>query len=72
VRQATETSAARPTPSEPFLRAVLESSDSNHSVEAVAGDAGGTVAETRGALGRLEAEGYLVRRELGGWERAGR
>ena len=32
--------------------------------------AGGTsAAETRAALGRLEAEGYLVRRDLGGWER---
>jgi hypothetical protein len=25
--------------------------------------------ETRAALGRLEAEGWLVRRDLGGWER---
>jgi DNA-binding GntR family transcriptional regulator len=30
------------------------------------------VAETRAALGRLEAEGYLVRLDLGGWERTGR
>jgi hypothetical protein len=26
-------------------------------------------AETRAVLGRLEAEGWLVRRDLGGWER---
>ena len=31
-----------------------------------------TVAETRAALGRLEADGHLVRRDLGGWERAAR
>ena len=29
-----------------------------------------TAAQTRAALGRLEADGYLVRRDLGGWERA--
>jgi DNA processing protein len=72
VRQPAAAGGSRPTPSDPFLRAVLDSSEGNHSVEAVACDAGGTVAETRAALGRLEAEGYLVRRELGGWERTGR
>jgi DNA processing protein len=69
VRRATEPSGSRATPSDPFLRAVLESAEGNHSVEAVAGDAGATVAETRAALGRLEADGYLVRGELGGWAR---
>lgn len=71
VRQAPEAGRSPPVPSDSFLRAVLESAEANHSVEAVAGDAGGTVAETRAALGRLEAEGYLARRELGGWERTG-
>jgi DNA processing protein len=72
VRQPAEACRSRPTPSDPFLRAVLESAEGNHSVEAVAGEAGGTVPETRAALGRLEAEGYLARREFGGWARAGR
>ena len=31
---------------------------------------GRSAAQTRAALGRLEADGYLVRRDLGGWERA--
>jgi len=51
------------------LAAVLQAADGGHSVETVARATGGTVAETRAALGRLEAEGYLVRRDLGGWER---
>jgi DNA processing protein len=63
---------SRPVPSDPFLRAVLESAEGNHSVEAVAADAGDTVPATRAALGRLEAEGYLVRGGVGGWERTGR
>jgi hypothetical protein len=41
-------------------------------VEAVAGATGLTISDTRAALGRLEADGYLVRRDLGGWERAAR
>jgi DNA-binding GntR family transcriptional regulator len=39
-------------------------------VEAIAGTTGLAVADVRAALGRLESEGYLVRRDLGGWERA--
>jgi DNA processing protein len=71
VRPAVELGESRPAPSDPFLRAVLESAEGNDSVEAVAGHTGRTVAEARAALGRLEADGYLVRRDLGGWERAG-
>jgi DNA processing protein len=63
---------SRPEPSEPYLRAVLESATVSGSVESVAARSGRTVAETRAALGRLEADGYLIRRDLGGWERAGR
>ena len=40
------------------------------SVEAIARSTGRSAAQTRAALGRLEADGYLVRRDLGGWERA--
>jgi DNA processing protein len=57
-------------PADRLLRAVLESAEGNDSVEAVARDTGRSVAETRAALGRLEADGYIVRRDLGGWERA--
>jgi DNA processing protein len=56
-------------PDDPGLASVLEVADGCDSVETIAGATGRTVAETRAALGRLEAEGYLVRRDLGGWER---
>jgi DNA-binding GntR family transcriptional regulator len=49
---------------------VLEATDTCPSVEAIARTPGRTAAQTRAALGRLEADGYLVRRDLGGWERA--
>jgi UDP-N-acetylmuramoyl-tripeptide--D-alanyl-D-alanine ligase len=39
------------------------------SVEAIADATGRSVPETRAALGRLELDGYLVRRDLGAWER---
>jgi DNA processing protein len=61
-----------PVPSDPFLRTVLQAAETGDSVEGVAAAMGRTVAETRAALGRLEADGYLVRRDLGGWERAAR
>ena len=56
-------------PAEPGLRRVLAAAERHGSVSAIAEEAGIGVGETRAALGRLEAEGYLVRRELGGWER---
>jgi DNA processing protein len=59
-------------PGDPVLRSVLAAAERNDSVEAIARATGGTAAETRAALGRLEAAGYLVRRDLGGWERAAR
>jgi DNA processing protein len=60
---------AKPEPDDPLLLKVLEAVDGCDSVETVARATGQTAAETRAALGRLEAEGYLVRRDLGGWER---
>jgi DNA processing protein len=71
VRPLPEPGDARSAPADDFLRAVLEAAEGNGSIEAVAGAVGRTIAETRAALGRLEAEGHLVRRDLGGWERAG-
>jgi DNA processing protein len=70
VRQAAELRAPRSAPDDPVLRAVLEAADTCASVEAIARTTGRSAAQTRAALGRLEADGYLVRRDLGGWERA--
>ena len=69
VRSVAERVESRPAPDDPFLRAVLKAAESGDSVEAVATETGRSIAETRAALGRLEAEGYLVRGDLGGWER---
>jgi DNA processing protein len=60
---------ARREPDDPRLARVLEAAERMSSVEAIAAGAGLDSAETRAALGRLEAEGWLVRRDLGGWER---
>ena len=57
-------------PGEPLLRAVLHAAEQHTLVAAIAADVGTTVGRARAALGRLESEGYLVRRDLGGWERA--
>jgi len=56
-------------PDDPLLAQVLEAADGCDSVHAIARVTGRTAAETRAALGRLEADGYLVRRDLGGWQR---
>jgi DNA-binding IclR family transcriptional regulator len=72
VRALADVAAERREPAEPRLRAVLAAAESSASVEAIARDTRQSAAETRAALGRLEAEGYLVRRDLGGWEPAAR
>jgi hypothetical protein len=56
-------------PADPLLRRVLEAAEGHDSVGAVAQAAGTGIAETRAALGRLELEGHLVRRNLSGWQR---
>ncbi|HKP19869.1 MAG TPA: DNA-processing protein DprA [Thermoleophilaceae bacterium] len=56
-------------PEEPVLARVLEAADGCDSVETVATAAGLSVSETRAALGRLEAEGFIARSDIGGWER---
>jgi DNA processing protein len=62
---------ARPRePADPVQRRVLATVEGNDSVTAIATASGASVAETRAALGRLEAEGWVVRRDLGGWQRA--
>jgi DNA processing protein len=57
-------------PDDPLLRRVLHAAERHELVAAVAADARTSVAAARAALGRLESDGYLVRRDLGGWERA--
>jgi DNA processing protein len=57
-------------PPDPLLRRVLRAAESHDSPTAIAAAAGATVAQTRAALGRLESDGWLVRRDLAGWQRA--
>jgi len=59
-----------PEPDDERLRVVLEAAERVASVAAIAEQTRLTPAEARAALGRLEAEGHLVRRDLGGWQRA--
>jgi DNA processing protein len=56
-------------PEDPFLRTVLEAIEGCDSVEMVARVVDRRVPEIRAALGRLEAEGYVTRTDVGGWER---
>jgi DNA processing protein len=72
VRSAAGPSDSRSSPEDPFLAAVLDAAESSDSVEALATATGRSIGETRAALGRLEVDGYLVRGDLGGWERAAR
>jgi DNA processing protein len=72
VRRVEQVVSPRVTPGDPLLEIVLEAAEAHDSVEEVARVTGRTVAETRAALGRLEADGFLVRRDLGGWERSAR
>ena len=59
-------------PDDPVLQAALAAAETGDSVEAVAAAIGLPISRTRAALGRLEVDGYLVRRDLGGWERTAR
>jgi DNA processing protein len=56
-------------PEDPLLARVLEAAERMSSIGAIAAATNLDSGETRAALGRLEAEGWLVRRDLGGWER---
>jgi DNA processing protein len=72
VRPVTAFHAEDPSPDDPELAAVLDAADRCESVEAIARATGRSTAQARAALGRLEADGHLVRRDLGGWERTAR
>jgi DNA processing protein len=63
---------AEDAPADSLLRAVLVAAESHDSVQGVAEAIGRPISETRAALGRLEVDGHLVRRDLGGWERTAR
>jgi predicted Rossmann fold nucleotide-binding protein DprA/Smf involved in DNA uptake len=69
MRRAPPPAASHADPAEPRLRRVLAAAERHCFVSAIAEESGITVGDARAALGRLEAEGYLVRRDLGGWER---
>jgi DNA processing protein len=69
-REPVPISASPAEPADTLLRSVLAEVEQSTSVEAVADATGLSVADVRAALGRLETDGYLVRRDLGGWERA--
>ena len=72
MRTPVEMDRQAPEPDDSRLRSVLAEVEARFSVEEIAQATGLVVSEVRAALGRLETEGYLVRRELGGWERAAR
>ncbi len=52
------------------LRAVLDAVEAGAGVDEIVRRTRSSAAEVRAALGRLEAEGHVVRGVLGGWERA--
>jgi DNA processing protein len=56
-------------PDDTRLRAVLDAAERTGSVAGIAEETGMATGDVRAALGRLEAEGYLVRRDVGGWQR---
>jgi DNA processing protein len=60
---------ARPEPAELPLRAVLAAVEAGESATGIARAAGMGAGEVRAALGRLEAEGFVVRDALGAYER---
>ena len=61
---------ARRRPSDAALRDVLDAVEAGAGVDEIVRRTGSSAAEVRAALGRLEAEGHVVRGVLGGWERA--
>ncbi len=61
--------AAPPEPGDERLRIALRAAERFASIDAIAGELGWAPQEVRATLGRLEAQGYLVRGDLGRWER---
>jgi len=69
MRRVPDVPTARREPDEP-LRRVLDAAESSSSVDEIVRATGLGAGEARAALGRLESEGFLIRRDLDGWERA--
>jgi DNA processing protein len=63
------TPSGDPEPQDPLLRRVLQAVERHHSIAEIGAEAKAGPAEVRAALGRLESEGFVARRDLGGWER---
>jgi DNA processing protein len=59
-------------PADERLRVVLEAMEGGRGVEEIAAVTGLTTPAVRAALGRLELGGWIVRRDLAGWERTAR
>jgi DNA processing protein len=57
-------------PEDPTLKAVLGAVEAGRTADAISTATGLSAGDVRAALGRLETEGFVVRRDLGGWERA--
>jgi DNA processing protein len=70
VRSAAQQADPEPEPEDRVLAQVLEAAERTGSVTAIAQATRLSTAEARAALARLEADGYLVRHGLGGWDRA--
>jgi len=68
MRTVPEAASAPARPDDPSLRSVLEAAARSPSVDDMARATCLSIAEVRAALGRLELDGHLVRREVGGWE----
>jgi DNA processing protein len=62
--------ARRGPPADPGLRAVLDAVEAGSGVDEIVARTRASASEVRVALGRLEADGHVVRGALGGWERA--
>jgi DNA processing protein len=71
VRIVTPRESAKP-PDDPTTRAVLQAVEAGVELAQVATRCNLGAGELRAALGRLEAEGMIVRRDLAGWERTAR
>jgi predicted Rossmann fold nucleotide-binding protein DprA/Smf involved in DNA uptake len=70
MRQVPAAEIDRREPAGELARRVLAAAERHESISTICADVRASPADVRAALGRLEAEGYLVRRDLGGWERA--
>lgn len=70
VRSVAQQADPEPEPEDRVLAQVLEAAERTGSVTAIAQATRLSTAEARAALARLEADGYLVRHGLGGWDRA--